>query len=164
MNRELGQKNYRVILEYDGTSYHGWQRQKGVLTVQEVVENCLAIMTQEPVCLIGAGRTDAGVHARGQVANFLSRTRMLPERLLQGLNSLLPNDIVALMVTPAPRQFHARFRARSKVYDYRIHTGPTAPAIGARISESLSFFWASSKAALLSCSVAFRLCTFSSAA
>jgi tRNA pseudouridine38-40 synthase len=67
-------KNYKIVLEYDGTNYHGWQRQKGLLTIQEVVEARLAIMSQTPVRLIGAGRTDAGVHARGQVANFSRRS------------------------------------------------------------------------------------------
>ena len=76
--------NYCLTIEYDGSAYHGWQRQKGVLTIQEVVETRLAVMTQAPVRLMGAGRTDAGVHARGQVANFLSKTEIPPERLLQG--------------------------------------------------------------------------------
>ena len=88
--------NYKLVLEYDGSNYHGWQRQKGLLTIQEVVETRLEIMTQTPVRLVGAGRTDAGVHARGQVANFLSNTQIPPARLLRGLNSLLPDDIAAL--------------------------------------------------------------------
>lgn len=136
-------KNYKLVLEYDGTNYHGWQRQKGVLTIQEVVETRLAIMTQAPVRLLGAGRTDAGVHARGQVANFLSETKISPERLLRGLNSLLPGDIVGLELTEVPLEFHARFRARSKVYEYRIHNGPVAPALGRQyhwhISQSLGW-------------------------
>lgn len=123
-------QNYKLVLEYDGSNYHGWQRQKGLLTVQEVVETRLAIMTQAPVRLIGAGRTDAGVHARGQVANFFSETQIPHNRLLRGLNSLLPDDIVALELTPVAKKFHARFQARSKVYEYRIHNGPIAPALG----------------------------------
>ena len=123
-------KNYKLVLEYDGSSYHGWQRQKGLLTIQEVVETRLAIMTQNPVRLVGAGRTDAGVHARGQVANFFSETQIAPTQLLRGLNSLLPDDIVALELILVPKEFHARFKARSKVYQYRIHNGPIAPALG----------------------------------
>jgi tRNA pseudouridine38-40 synthase len=123
-------KNYKLVLEYDGTNYHGWQRQRGVLTIQEVVETRLAIITQAPVRLMGAGRTDAGVHARGQVANFVSETWIPPARLLRGLNSLLPEDIVARELTGVALEFHARFLARSKVYEYRIHNGPTAPALG----------------------------------
>ena len=123
-------RNYKLVLEYDGSNYHGWQRQKGALTIQEIVETRLALMTQAPVRLMGAGRTDAGVHARGQVANFLSETEIVPDRLLRGLNSLLPEDIVALDLTLVPLKFHARFQARSKVYEYRIHNGPRPPALG----------------------------------
>ena len=122
-------KNYKLVLEYDGANYHGWQRQKGVLTVQEVVETRLGLMTQASVRLIGAGRTDAGVHAQGQVASFFSETKIAPERLLHGLNSLLPDDITALELTQAPLKFHARFQARRKVYEYQIHNGPQAPAL-----------------------------------
>lgn len=131
-------KNYKLVLEYDGSNYHGWQRQKGLLTIQEVVETRLAIITQTPIRLIGAGRTDAGVHARGQVANFFSETQIPPARLLRGLNSLLPDDIVALKLILAPKKFHARFKARSKVYQYRIHNGPIAPALGRQYSWHIS--------------------------
>jgi len=122
--------NYKLLLEYDGSGYHGWQRQRGVLTIQEVVETQLAVMTCEPVTLIGAGRTDAGVHACGQVAHFLTSTGIPARRLLEGLNSLLPEDIVALDLAPVPRDFHARYRARSKLYEYRIHNGPGRVALG----------------------------------
>ncbi|MFP3869825.1 MAG: tRNA pseudouridine(38-40) synthase TruA [Syntrophobacteria bacterium] len=127
---EGAKRNYKIVLEYDGSNYHGWQRQKGVLTIQEVVETRLALITQAPVRLIGAGRTDAGVHARGQVANFVGQSRVPASKLLQGLNSLLPPDIVALELTEVSRDFHARFQARSKIYEYRIHNGPLAPALG----------------------------------
>jgi tRNA pseudouridine38-40 synthase len=133
MNRQVrdnGKRNYRLVLEYDGSTYHGWQRQKGVLTIQEVVETRLALMLQVPVRLTGAGRTDAGVHARGQVANFFARTSIPTERLFRGLNSLLPPDIVALELTEVHRAFHARFQARSKVYEYCIHNAALAPALG----------------------------------
>lgn len=131
-------RNYKLVLEYDGSNYHGWQRQKGLLTIQEVVETRLAIMTQTPVRLVGAGRTDAGVHARGQVANFLSETQIPPDRLLRGLNSLLPDDIVALELILVPKEFHARFKARSKVYEYRIHNGAIAPALGRQYGWHIS--------------------------
>jgi tRNA pseudouridine38-40 synthase len=131
-------RNFKLVLEYDGSNYHGWQRQKGVLTIQEVVETCLALMTQTQVRLMGAGRTDAGVHARGQVANFASETQILPERLHRGLNSLLPEDIVALDLTLVPLQFHARFQARSKVYEYRIHNGPVPSALGRQYGWHIS--------------------------
>jgi tRNA pseudouridine38-40 synthase len=131
-------RNFKLVLEYDGSNYHGWQRQKGLLTIQEVVETRLAIMTQTPVRLLGAGRTDAGVHARGQVANFFSNTQIPPARLLRGLNSLLPEDIVALELAIVPNDFHARFKAHSKVYEYRIHNGPIPPALGRQYSWHIS--------------------------
>ena len=123
-------RNYKLVLEYDGSDYHGWQRQKGVLTIQEIVETRLAMMTQAPVRLIGAGRTDAGVHARAQVANFFSTTQIPAERLLWGLNSLLPDDIVCLELTSVEKKFHARFQARSKVYEYRICNRSVPLALG----------------------------------
>ena len=113
-------KNYFMIIEYDGSNYHGWQRQKGVLTIQEVIESRLAIITGENITVWASGRTDAGVHALGQAAHFLSRTGIPPDALWRGLNSLLPQDIVIRELRPAPRKFHARFHAKSKVYEYRI--------------------------------------------
>ena len=138
-NLQSGTKrNYKIVLEYDGSNYHGWQRQKGLLTIQEVVETRLAIMTQTPVRLIGAGRTDAGVHARGQVANFFSETQIPPASLLRGLNSLLPDDIVAQELLLVSKKFHARFKALSKVYEYRIYNGPIAPALGRQYGWHIS--------------------------
>lgn len=122
--------NYKLLLEYDGSGYHGWQRQRGVLTIQEVVETRLAMMTGEPIVVTGAGRTDAGVHARGQVANFFTATGIPPRRLLEGLNSLLPEDIVALDLSAVSRDFHARYQARSKLYEYRIHNSSPCRVLG----------------------------------
>ena len=117
-------RNIRLWLEYDGTRYHCWQRQKNALTIQEVVEAALLKLTQEKVSLIGSGRTDAGVHALGQVANFFT-TRALPlKAFLHGLNSLLPPDIAILEVQEAPMDFHARKSARHKTYEYRLLNRP----------------------------------------
>ena len=87
-------RNIKMILEYDGTRYHGWQRQANGLTVQEVLEEGISTITQEDIRVIGSGRTDAGVHALGQVANFRTNSNIGPRGLLQGINSLLPWDIV----------------------------------------------------------------------
>jgi tRNA pseudouridine38-40 synthase len=113
-------RNFRMILEYDGSGYHGWQRQSGLLTIQEVLESRLEIMLGAPVTVRASGRTDAGVHARGQEVNFYAYTALGPEELMRGLNSLLPADIVVLNAVEAADAFHARFSAVSKLYEYRI--------------------------------------------
>jgi len=113
-------RNIRLLLEYDGTRYHGWQRQKNAATVQETVEAALARLTGEEVRLIGSGRTDAGVHARGQVANFRTPSRIPLKAFHEGLNSMLPDDIAVLEAQEAPLNFHARKSAQAKTYEYRI--------------------------------------------
>ncbi|MBI4644337.1 MAG: tRNA pseudouridine(38-40) synthase TruA [Deltaproteobacteria bacterium] len=113
-------RNIRLLLEYDGAGYHGWQRQKNALTIQEVVEKALAKLIGEPVKLLGSGRTDAGVHAWGQVANFHTASHIPLKAFHAGLNSLLPRDIAVLDAAEAPADFHARKSARAKTYEYRI--------------------------------------------
>jgi tRNA pseudouridine38-40 synthase len=117
-------RNIRLLLEYDGTRYHGWQRQLDLVTIQGVVEAALARLTGEAIALIGSGRTDAGVHARGQVANFRTGSRIPLQAFHQGLNSLLPKDIAVLEAREAEPSFHARKSARSKTYEYRILNRP----------------------------------------
>ena len=117
-------RNIRLIIEYDGTAYCGWQRQVNGLSIQEVLEGCIGRMTGERVRLNGSGRTDAGVHALGQVANFRTDSRLGERNLLMGINSLLPPDIVVREVREAADDFHARFAARSKTYLYRICNRP----------------------------------------
>ena len=113
-------RNIRLLLEYDGTRYHGWQRQLDAATIQGVVEAAVARLTGEAIALIGSGRTDAGVHARGQVANFRTAGAIPLQAFHKGLNSLLPRDIAVLEATDAPPEFHARKSARTKTYEYRI--------------------------------------------
>ncbi len=113
-------RNFKLVLEYDGSQYHGWQRQQGVLTIQEVLESRLEMILQVPVCAHASGRTDAGVHAGGQVVNFHARTRLDPGEILRGMNSVLPSDIVVLHAEEAPHSFHARFSAVGKTYEYHI--------------------------------------------
>jgi len=113
-------RNIRLLLEYDGTRYHGWQRQLDAATIQGVVEAAVARLTGEAIALIGSGRTDAGVHALAQVANFLTISAIPLQAFHKGLNSLLPRDIEVLSATEAPPEFHARKSARSKTYEYRI--------------------------------------------
>ena len=118
------QRTIRLTLEYDGSSYHGWQRQVNALTIQEVVENCLFRLTGREVRLHGSGRTDAGVHALGQVAHFLTEASLPLAAFREGLNSLLPRDIVILEAREAPADFHARYGAKAKTYEYRILNRP----------------------------------------
>ncbi len=112
--------NFKLTLEYDGTAYCGWQRQKSAPTIQAEIESKLATMTGENITLIGSGRTDAGVHALGQVANFRCDTRLTPEAFQNGLNRLLPGDIVVRECCRVDTGFHARFAASSKTYRYHI--------------------------------------------
>lgn len=113
-------KNIRIILGYDGTGYHGWQRQKNGLTIQEVLEENLRVILGESVIVLGSGRTDAGVHALHQVCNFKTTSGIAPESLRRGLNSLLKEDIFIIAAEYAPDEFHARYNVRSKIYEYRI--------------------------------------------
>jgi tRNA pseudouridine38-40 synthase len=117
-------RNIRLLLEYDGTCYHGWQRQADAATIQETLEEALARLTGERIALIGSGRTDAGVHARGQVASFRTESAIPLKAFHAGLNSMLPSDIAVLSATEAPPEFHARKSARAKTYEYRILNRP----------------------------------------
>ena len=122
-------RNIRLIVEYDGGAYCGWQRQSNGLAIQQVIEECLRKMTGEEVRLTGSGRTDAGVHALRQVANFHTASRLDERSLLMGINSLLPADIVVREVCESPLSFHACFDAVSKVYLYRICNRPVRPVL-----------------------------------
>lgn len=113
-------RNIKLVLTYDGSHYHGWQRQRNALSLQEVIEEKLQLMVKEPIKLIASGRTDAGVHALGQVCNFITRSAIEPERIKRGLNSLLPDDIFVKDAESVPLEFHARYQAKSKTYEYRI--------------------------------------------
>jgi len=112
--------NFKLTIEYDGSAYHGWQRQASEPTIQEQIETALTTMTGRKVALRGSGRTDAGVHAYGQVANFLCHTNLTSENFQRGLNSLLPEDIVITACKTVPENFNARFDAVSKIYQYKI--------------------------------------------
>ena len=112
--------NFKITVEYDGSAYHGWQRQAEDRTIQGEIENALMTMTGNSITLTGSGRTDAGVHALNQTANFRCTTSLTPEVFLKGLNSLLSEDIVISSCKIVPEKFHARYDVKSKVYQYRI--------------------------------------------
>lgn len=117
-------------MEYDGSKFHGWQRQKHDRTIQAEIEQAVAHVVGHSVAVIGSGRTDAGVHALGQVANFHCDTRLNEKVILKALNSILPDNIVVRLCEQVDADFHARYDARSKTYRYRIFNHPISVAIG----------------------------------
>ena len=125
-------KNYKVVLAYDGTEFNGWQRQPDGRTVQGVLEEAVRKVTQKKTVVHGAGRTDAGVHALGQVASFRGAFKLSDGVLLRALNAVLPADVRIFSLEEAPAGFHARQSARSKVYRYRIVHAPQASPLDRR--------------------------------
>jgi len=119
----------KLVLEYDGGAYAGWQRQKGIITIQEVIETALKTMLDEPITIHGSGRTDAGVHATGQVAHFVTGTTYEADVFQNALNALLPPDIVVKEASEAAAGFHARYSVQSKRYHYLIWNRFFRPAL-----------------------------------
>lgn len=119
----------KLILEYDGTAYSGWQRQPSHPTIQEAIETAVMGITQTRVAVIGAGRTDAGVHAIGQVASFQINRDMTPRQWTRAFNAHLPKDIVVRSAAIMSDSFHARHSAKGKLYEYRILNRSERPAI-----------------------------------
>ncbi|MBF0317691.1 MAG: tRNA pseudouridine(38-40) synthase TruA [Nitrospirae bacterium] len=113
----------RLTLSYDGTHYHGWQVQPATETIQGRIEGALRTITSAGVDLVGAGRTDAGVHALGQIAAFTSDTHLPPHTIMRALNALMPADIRVIDADYAPEGFHPRFSAKAKRYVYVISMG-----------------------------------------
>jgi len=119
----------KLILEYDGTSYAGWQRQLNQPTIQETVETAIEGVTQTQVSIMGAGRTDAGVHALGQVASFRINRDLTPREWTRALNAHLPETIAIRSAAIMPEAFHARHSAKGKLYEYRILNRSDRPAV-----------------------------------
>ena len=119
-------RTLRLLLEYDGTHFVGWQSQDRGRTVQDELERALRVLTKASIRPIGSGRTDAGTHALGQVAHFQTASDLPTERLLRGLNGLLPADIAIRAIDEVPADFHARYSAKRKRYRYRIHLAKSA--------------------------------------
>jgi len=114
-------RNFRIILQYEGTKYQGWQKQESTdNTIQGKLEAILTKMEGEQIEVHGAGRTDAGVHAKGQVAHFKSRTNRSEKEILTYINKYLPEDIAVISVKETGERFHARLNATGKIYQYRI--------------------------------------------
>lgn len=119
-------RTLKLTLAYDGTDYAGWQRQRGAATIQAAVEASLRRIEGRPVTAHGAGRTDAGVHALGQVASVRLAHPIGTDALARALNATLPGDVRVLRVEEVAARFHARFQASSKTYRYRLAVGPAA--------------------------------------
>jgi tRNA pseudouridine38-40 synthase len=123
-------RNFKLTIEYDGSAYFGWQRQKDPNTIQGTIEGALHALTGENVTLTGSGRTDSGVHALGQVASFHTQTHLATGDIHRALNALLPEDIVILSCEEMPESFHARFDVVSKCYRYCLLNRPLPVALG----------------------------------
>jgi tRNA pseudouridine38-40 synthase len=116
------QRRLKLVLEYDGTDYSGWQTQPDDRTVQDVLQNAMENFLHQKVTVVAAGRTDSGVHARAQVAHTIVQTDLSCDKIHSALNGLLPNDITVHDVSEAPSDFHARYSARERRYSYTITT------------------------------------------
>ena len=117
---------YCLQIEYDGTDFHGWQTQPNLPTIQDAIEQALEVLLKHRPGIVGSGRTDAGVHARGQVAHFKTHREVDPYRLRRSLNGLLPHGIVILSAKLVHDAFHARYDARQRMYHYQATTQPRA--------------------------------------
>lgn len=126
MSPETRTWTVRLGIEFDGTAFHGWQVQPRDRTVQGEIERALRRLTGAEVRIAGAGRTDSGCHAAGQVASATLRTRLTPERLRMALNALLPGDVRIVEAAETDPKFHARFRASRRAYRYLIVPQPSA--------------------------------------
>ena len=125
-------RNLKLVLAYDGTEFSGWQVQPEAATIQGTLASAIGRVTGEKVLPQGSGRTDAGVHALGQVASFLTRSPIPPENLMVALNDILPSTIRVLEAAEAPAEFHPRKSARAKTYRYRMFRGAICPPFLAR--------------------------------
>jgi len=126
------ERNIRLTIEYEGTAYAGWQIQENAVSVQQIIEEAVYSVTGEKSRLTGSGRTDSGVHARGQVANFFTHSKIPADRMGYALNASLPADIRIVEAQEADLTFHARYHAKKKEYRYTLHMGPHGTALDRR--------------------------------
>ncbi|MCB2360657.1 tRNA pseudouridine(38-40) synthase TruA [Clostridium estertheticum] len=123
-------RNIKIIIEYDGTNYSGWQRQNNVMTIQEKIEGAIEELTGEKTQITGSSRTDAGVHAKGYTGNFYTNSKIVIEKFTGAINSKLPRDIVILHSFEVPYEFHSRYNSIGKMYSYTIINRRQAVAVG----------------------------------
>ena len=132
-------KNYALIVEYDGCAFSGWQRQQSAPSVQQTLEDAIWQAMKERVNLIGAGRTDAGVHARAMTANVVLDVEETPEAIRDYLNRYLPDSIAVREVKEASPRFHARYNALGKTYRYICFDGPVKPVFDRKYVTLLDY-------------------------
>lgn len=120
------QKRYSIQISYDGAPFCGWQVQGNGISIQTLVQKALTTVLRHPLDLTGSGRTDAGVHALGQIAHFDTPVPFESKKVLHSLNALLPPEIRIVSITPAAPDFHARYSAQGKIYHYHLHLDPVA--------------------------------------
>ena len=133
-------RNLKLTVEYDGTNFSGWQVQKEKRTVQEELELALSKILKEEVSIIGSGRTDAGVHALGQVCNFKTDKTIKPQELHFAINTMLPIDIVVIKVEEVEEEFNSRISAKKKHYRYVINNGKFPSALNANREYHFKYF------------------------
>ncbi len=122
-------RNIKLYIEYDGTLYAGWQQQNNAITVQEILKSTIESIVCEPISLHGSGRTDAGVHALGQIASFKTTSSIPSSKLILAINSTLPEDIVVNDAHEVDDNFHPRFNAKWKVYKYTVFNSKLRPVL-----------------------------------
>ena len=127
--------NYKLLIQYDGTDFHGWQVQDNQRTVQGELERVLSLLNDAPVMVTGSGRTDAGVNAEAQVANVKLTRAFTPEKLKHAINGNLWRDLRILNVEKAPDDFHARFSVKLKTYVYRVVNAPVISPFWCRFAH-----------------------------
>ncbi len=131
----MKKRNLRITIEYDGSLFFGWQIQKNQRTIQGEIQKAVETISGKKVVIAGAGRTDAGVHALGQVANFHTTSKLSCRKWAQALNSHLPDEISILDVVDVPMEFHSQFDAKEKTYRYSILNRPTRSALRSRFTH-----------------------------
>jgi len=132
-------KCYKMIVEYDGTNYHGFQRQKKIATIQGELERVLSLLFNTPISIVSSGRTDSGVHAVGHVISFCVDSKMSPRNILKGVNAQLPRDIVVKSVRVVPNTFHAQYSAKRKIYRYQVWNSHTVSPLRDRYTYHYTY-------------------------
>jgi tRNA pseudouridine38-40 synthase len=146
-------QNLKLTIAYDGADYHGWQLQPGLPTIQGALQDALRQITQEPITIHGASRTDAGVHALGQVAHFKTHSTIDAQEIQRGMNALLPPNIRIVDAQEVGQDFHARWLAQGKTYRYRLYRGEVLPPFDHR--RAFHYPWPLDEAAMSAAARAF---------